>query len=519
MKRFYGLMLVLCAGLAGCQVLMTPEPTLVVPTVAIVPTATPTHTPTATPTPTVTPTPAQSDITLRVQVAGQDNPVLPADTRTTVPVTVVVETDREDIPLDGIEVAFRALGGGQMTTPRVPLQGRTATTDYVTGESLDRTQVEIQAILDVPTVGRLVQAQTVTLVRQTVTLDIPVRQIALTNPAESTVVFRLQTDDTSDNGQYLVAIDPPANVPVFINDVRYERPVPLMSNTDHRLRFRLPPSANAEDSSVCISLPERPLQLQPCIITTWGAEGQALDWRIEPVRSITAGEIADMRMSLQGANGLPVETAASLCYRVLVPPRPADTLLLQTWDTERPFTPDVCQRVALSDRGVTYVGFRPRRDAWMLRWSVLAPGLDAPVTQDMIIAVRTATWRMQDVNIDLGDMAQVSLPAAAIPPRTSLYVGDSIAENDDPVSVLFALYVPETFINNLSATEAGSVPVRLSRTAPATGQLQWMLAPPQPAYMASAPIFLAEDENQAWREMYFRGNVSPNRIQTSIINQ
>jgi|GEM_PF-5768562 len=357
---------------------ITPQPTAIV----IVPTEISTNTPTPTLThiPTATPIPS-----LQLNIASLSGESIAADGQSQLLVEVTIGEIAQGINLNGLTLFLQVLGAGSIEPSRFDLTNEPATytAAYTAGETASESSVVIEAIVDVPNVGRQQASVALILSREELSIglgcgylveasQIQRIPIQLTAPESIGGVYTLSASlEGRPLGQ--LGTGQLGNVPQVEFDVSTTQITELV--------FSPPTSTAAGTNTLCVEILDRPTEPPVCVPIVWGPNTPRLETRARTATRWADEFIPIVWGSVVRGNGAQQEILASytlVSYDVLWTDQPSYTPLTLA---QQPWQPNTCAVMPTGFENTGFLAPQPSQQTMVGRFMVQAPQIDGVATQ------------------------------------------------------------------------------------------------------------------------------------------
>lgn len=506
------LLLLLVAVLIGVWILLRDEPTqkiIDMPTRFPTATLTPTHTPNPT-------TPPRPELLLSSNVPNNQ---LPGDSHSQALISVEL-LNLETVETATLEIFFEVQGGGSVSPSRLSLNTSPLQTTYTAGETSNMKDVQITAIVDIPSMGRITNSLTLQLVRQELILEMPCGYALTHTQVPQPITFRFYTSDNTIGSYRLRAFlqDTP------LGDLRTETTgiggtqAQFVASTGEVTAYYTPPNQpEVGATNFCVSVVDRPSMGDYCIPIVWGYETE-LKTRSRPLSTWHDGTWAVVwAESLQGdvfrAN------SGFISYDIPLSTASPDTAHLLF--NKAAWNPNQCHILNdLITTGASNLSFEPMSYAGLLRFHITIPGADGqPITQDQLTLLGAERLTLRNFNAVMHITAESAESStsftfdASQPDIEYFYLlsTDIFDANQPETQVLVRLYAPSESLDldaNTLHLQEGDTNLALTTSIEnyiAYGrQPNVMLTitnnPPPNGYIDPTPV-LVNDE--IWHAIYF----------------
>lgn len=427
--------------LAACEEV---TPTLVMPTRAQLPSQTPAP-PTATATPDV---PTLEDIILTVSL---ERSILPGDGRSTVLVTAQIAAPPEIEPrIAGLPVFFRADGGGGFPESSMALTQNSAQSTYVAGFSDGVRPVVITALLDVPELGRVSGTATLELHREELALALPCAFAVPMGAFAAPLSFDLLTNRLDLPGEYVVRLNVDAGAISTDPTTMGSSFASLAARSGQGVQFYFtpPPDPPTGSATLCASIADRDSLPAVCVPVIWDTPISDFDFNWTRISETAYLNSTLSEVRLMASAPVPTTTLAAFGYEVVASEGPMpDPNYLTNVETGTALPVGQCSLLELSNAGVVYNGYAPKPQAAVLRWQVVAPGVNEAVTFDAYTVVASQPLELVDAGaqIQLADGAAIGFMPQAFDANFRLYATAPFDPAASTTRVLFRIYVPAEF--------------------------------------------------------------------------
>lgn len=440
----------LTALIVGACAPSGPPLSTVAPTSRPSPTALPTDRPAPTPTSTPQPTLPVTAFSLALSLESDQ---APADGRSRVAVLARL-TAPEEVNTEGLTVYFLAEGGGEIDPPQVSISAGEARTEYVAGLSGIVRDVHIEAVVDVPNAGRVIDDETLQLVGQPIALSADCPFVGANDSQPHPLRFSVTSNVGDVNGDFLVRAFLPSDEGTLWLDASGQVPNtgPVITDNLTATFYYVAPLDRASGSTaICADLPERPDAPGVCSLITWGSPVAQLETRVDDAVFRALRMVPDFRARSLDSRGLQVNTLASLRYDVVLDSgfANADQPYLMMPIVETPWEPATCIPFDLKSVGLAYIGFQTRQPAWVARWTLAVAGNDPsrPVVAsgDMMMAPSRLSVD-SDATIAIRNGASLTLMPERPDPDFFLGAVLPFDSTTGQTPVLLRFFVPATYV-------------------------------------------------------------------------
>lgn len=522
MKRRFGCWLLLPVltffGCSGANVAAPATATVIIPTLAQLPSPTATQAITVVPsvTPSVGSMPEVDPVLLSISAAQS---ALAADGRSTTAVTVSVQASAQWLDaVKGLMVYFHAQGGGSFEPASIPLNNNVAATTYVAGFSPGITDVEIVANIDVPSLGRIIGTTNIQLVRQELQLQLPSVYVVEAKTAPVPLAFTLKANNNTLTGNYHATVTVDQGNLSTSPQPSGQASVDILLQSDQQtaVYFSPPTDVPRGTTKLCIRVIDRDNLGLNCRNIVWGGPIYSLTTSgFTRFATVGAGEPYISLVPMLDANSL--GTYAALCYDIVSAPVAYDmSAYLINYRDKSPFAPGTCQPFEIGWGGYNFAFLSPTTPAF-LRWLLVAPNFQFEAFT--VIGSRALSWVDRSAPILLSSGGSLSLLANA--PNFNLYMLTPYYQDAPTQEVWARIYLPLEHVDlatgQLILPADGLTLPAYTNISNAPMNINLNLQPSSPRLEYISPHIIHGNDSQAGTELQFVSVVVRGTISTAAV--